>query len=281
MCHPVFRAAAAPTLSQGCGMAMKEVWTHPKFKALKMRLGLADWEAIGLLESVWGICVQVKSCRSGSILWEPSKIAAYIGWSRDAADMVDALVECGWLDRVDGGVAVHDWARHSPRWVRGVLKREADHQPPNSVPNSVGHSVADSVRYSVGTTAGGGKGKGRNTKDMDTTGVGGVGEGEWPPVFIGTAEWFERLHRFPSHAVVTQAGIDGQMNVCARTLEAESLARPLASRLLRSLAEGWAVTGHAPSDALRGILDGLDGEGVKDRGAVLRSRVSKILERGA
>lgn len=252
-------------------MAMKEVWTHPKFKALKMRLGLADWQAVGLLESVWGICVQVKSCREGLIAWEPKRIAAYIGWSGDAVDMVDALVECGWLDRDGDVVRVHDWDRHAPRWIKGVLEKQRKQPtPPHSVANSVGDSVADSVGHSAGM--GGGKG---------VLGLGVQGEGEWPPVFVGTADWFARLHRFPSHAVVTQAGIDGQMRVCARMLESESLARPLASRLLRSLAEGWAVTGKAPSDALQGILDGLDDEGVKDRGAVLRSRVSKFLERAA
>ena len=262
-------------------MAMKEVWTHPKFKALKMRLGLADWEAIGLLESIWGICVQVKSCRDGSILWEPTKIAAYIGWSRDAADMVDALIECGWLDRVAGGVAVHDWQRHSPRWVKGVLKRDAEHHPPPSqVPNSVGHSVRDSVGHSVGTTAGGGRGmgKGRKTEDTDTAGVGGVGEGVVDPMSWVDADWWAQTRRWPDHASLSERGLVANVGTCARRLKSEGLGTALEARLLRSLVLDWPRAGLDPWNALQRILDGLDDPTIKNRVAVLRRRISPYIE---
>lgn len=164
---------------------------------------------------------------------------------------------------------------------RGQEVRRSKGIPAGSQPTTPPDRGATSPPGRV-ATRGGGSPLDTGGWGMDSSDRKGVqGEGEWPPVFVGTADWFARLHRFPSHAVVTQAGIDGQMRVCARMLESESLARPLASRLLRSLAEGWAVTGKAPSDALQGILDGLDDEGVKDRGAVLRSRVSKFLERAA
>lgn len=240
-------------------MAMKEVWTHPKFKALKMRLGLADWQAVGLLESVWGICVQVKSCREGLIAWEPKRIAAYIGWSGDAVDMVDALVECGWLDRDGDVVRVHDWDRHAPRWIKGVLEKQRKQPtPPHSVANSVGDSVADSVGHSAGM--GGGKG---------VLGLGVQGEG------VDDA-WFQRLHRWPQHKVVTIRTVDAQVSAAMSTLSAEGIETDLAAPLLRRMVQDWPEDGVDVRTRLGRLLGGLN-KGVNNRGAVLRSRILKTV----
>ncbi len=94
-----------------------------KFKKLKMRLGLPHWQAVGLLESVWRFVE--RDAPLGDIGRHPDDdIAAAIEWTGDPSELIQALVECRWLDRSeDHRLVVHDWADHMPTWLVGNLKR--------------------------------------------------------------------------------------------------------------------------------------------------------------
>lgn len=97
----------------------------------------------------------------------------------------------------------------------------------------------------------------------------GVGEGfKMPP------EWFADLHRWPQHRGLTQRTVDAQIKFAGSALQSESLARPLATRLLRSWVKEWPRAGVDVRTRLGRFLDGLDG-GVKNRAAVVQSRAKK------
>lgn len=99
---------------------MKEgVESTLKFKKLKRRLGLPEWQAIGLLESIWKLTRT--SAQAGDIGRHSNEdIAAAIEYEGDADLMIEALVETGWLDTdPEYRLVVHDWSHHVPTYLRG------------------------------------------------------------------------------------------------------------------------------------------------------------------
>jgi len=94
-----------------------------KFKKLKMKLGLAQWQAIGLLESLW--MFTARNAPLGDIGRHSNEdIAVHLEWSGDADSLILALTECRWIDESEEHrLLIHDWADHLPMWLQGNLKR--------------------------------------------------------------------------------------------------------------------------------------------------------------
>lgn len=94
-----------------------------KFKKLKRRLGLSEFEAIGLLEALWH-CTAA-NCQRGDIgQLSDEDIAAAIEWDRDPEELVEALLAYGWLDACDTHrLVVHDWHEHCPNFIKGNLAK--------------------------------------------------------------------------------------------------------------------------------------------------------------
>ena len=69
-----------------------------KFKRLQRRLQLPVWQVIGLLESVWQMTAR---CAAGGDIGTHTndEIAGWLEYAWDASNLVDALVESGWLER--------------------------------------------------------------------------------------------------------------------------------------------------------------------------------------
>lgn len=94
-----------------------------KFSRLKRRLQLPHWQVVGLLESVW-LLTQANAPRGDLGRLTNEDIACSLEWAGDADQLVDVLVECGWLDRCPvHRLVVHDWSAHCPTWVKGSLAR--------------------------------------------------------------------------------------------------------------------------------------------------------------
>lgn len=94
-----------------------------KFKRLQRRLKVSTPTLCGHLELLW--ISTSKNAPEGDIgRFSNEEIAIGCYWEEDPDEFVNALIECGWLD-VDPEyrLLVHDWAEHSPTWVRGTLKR--------------------------------------------------------------------------------------------------------------------------------------------------------------
>jgi hypothetical protein len=94
-----------------------------KFAKLKRRLGLAHWQVVGVLESVW--LFTLRNAPAGDIgKFSDEDIAAGIEWSGDPEEFVTALIECSWLDRCpENRLVVHDWSEHAPNYLKGAMHR--------------------------------------------------------------------------------------------------------------------------------------------------------------
>lgn len=92
-----------------------------KFKKLKRRLGLPEWQVIGLLESIWRLCR--KDAQEGNIgRFSNEDIAAAIEYDDDPDELVQALVACEWLDEdpdPEVRLIVHNWSEHVPSYLKG------------------------------------------------------------------------------------------------------------------------------------------------------------------
>lgn len=90
-----------------------------KFKNLKRRLKMPEWQVIGILESIWKLTRT--SSQAGDIgRYSNEDIAAAIEYAGDADELIDALVKSRWLDEdPEFRLIVHDWSQHVPNYLKG------------------------------------------------------------------------------------------------------------------------------------------------------------------
>lgn len=95
-----------------------------KFKKLKRRLGLSTVVTVGTLELLWH--ATQKNAKRGDIgQFSNEEIAIECDWQGEPDELVEALIESGWLDRCqEHRLVVHDWKDHCPTWVIGNLKSQ-------------------------------------------------------------------------------------------------------------------------------------------------------------
>ena len=94
-----------------------------KFMRLKRRLSIPAWQAVGVLESIWNFTCQ--NAPQGDIGKHTNEeIAAAIEWEKEPEELIQVLVDCGWLDAsIEHRLLVHDWADHAPNYVKGGLAK--------------------------------------------------------------------------------------------------------------------------------------------------------------
>ena len=108
--------------------------TSIKFLRLKRRLGLPSWQVAGILEMLWAFaCTNAQDGAVGR--FQDDDIAAWMEWSGESRGLIEALVDCEWVDpHPEYRLIIHDWEDHCPRWIKGAQARHAkDHakQPAN------------------------------------------------------------------------------------------------------------------------------------------------------
>ena len=94
----------------------QEMPRHPKTLALAQALKISRREAVGLLIDLWtwGLNCADETGHLRGITNEG--IAMALDWSgRQAAKLVNALVDCGWIDGENGNYSLHDWADYTSR----------------------------------------------------------------------------------------------------------------------------------------------------------------------
>lgn len=109
---------------------------HPKMLALAQALHVPIYSAIGLMESLWHWTS--KYAPAGNVgKWESAVIAKGLGWDRDPDELVDAMVECGWLEQsAEHRLIVHDWSQHADDAVHRSLARSLQLFADGGVPNT-------------------------------------------------------------------------------------------------------------------------------------------------
>ncbi len=86
------------------------VHTHQKTMRLAFALKLDVDTVVGKLSRLWAWAKQ-NGVEDGNIGWLPDReISDIMRWKKKPAVLIDALVECGFLDRNDNGLSMHGWA---------------------------------------------------------------------------------------------------------------------------------------------------------------------------
>ncbi len=91
---------------------------HRKLKRLMRVIGVG---ACYHLISLW--CAAAETLPSGVLTGcDATDIAGMANWTDEPERLLDALIECRWIDARDGTYALHDWEEHQG-WVVGSQKR--------------------------------------------------------------------------------------------------------------------------------------------------------------
>lgn len=94
-------------------------WSHPKTRKLVKRLGL---EGVRSLQILWLWAAQEKPDGNlAGIDWEDIELAA--DWQGEERAFFDHCLGV-WIDEVEGGYVLHDWAEHNP-WQAEAASRSA------------------------------------------------------------------------------------------------------------------------------------------------------------
>lgn len=96
---------------------------HPKTSRLARQLRVPLAQAIGTLEALWHWCGRY--CQQGDIgRFDDEEIAAGAYWHGKPQRLIQALVECGWLEvHPVHRLIVHDWHDHADDAVKKWLDR--------------------------------------------------------------------------------------------------------------------------------------------------------------
>jgi hypothetical protein len=106
---------------------------HPKMVMLEHKLGVERLVAVGLMEAFWHWAAKYAP-DGGVSKYSNDVIAGGAYWRGDHDKMMQALIESGWIDRLDDNeLYIHDWhehaedaihiklARHRKRFVNGNI----------------------------------------------------------------------------------------------------------------------------------------------------------------
>lgn len=86
----------------------QELLNHPKTSELAFLLDEEIYSTIGRLHMLWWWALDY--AKDGDLSNIKSRIIAQkVGWSGDPEQLINALVESGFLDRTDDGLFIHDW----------------------------------------------------------------------------------------------------------------------------------------------------------------------------
>lgn len=103
----------------------EELGHHPKMKKLARLLSISWPEAIGYLHYLWWWALNY--AQDGDLTkYEPGDIADAVFWTKEPKELVDALIESGFLDLAeDGELSIHDWFDYTGDLF---VKREANRE---------------------------------------------------------------------------------------------------------------------------------------------------------
>ncbi len=110
--------------------------SHPKFRRLMIQLKLKQYEAAGVLELLWSMAAQFTD--DGNLSrFDAVDIAANLDWHSDPETLLKTLVDCRWLDSMDGQFIVHDWEDHMPHFITERIKKRGQRAAKKPIPQIV------------------------------------------------------------------------------------------------------------------------------------------------
>ncbi len=101
----------------------REAVNHSKMRRLCRRLDIPQWQGVGLLESIWHLTAR-ETPRGDVGKLSDEDIALAIDYRGDEAELTEALVASGWIDRDPvERLSIHDWHEHAEDGVHMRLAR--------------------------------------------------------------------------------------------------------------------------------------------------------------
>ena len=99
--------------------------SHPKTKRLCNHLDVPLYQAVGILECLFGFAATYAD--DGRVSkYKIEEIAAFLEWDRDPAELIDALVASGYLENHEGNLVIHDWFDHCADYVKKRIRRRVE-----------------------------------------------------------------------------------------------------------------------------------------------------------
>lgn len=118
-----------------------------KFQKLQRRLKESRRGIIGMLEGMW--LATARNCPAGDIgRFSNEEIAIMLDWDGDPDELVNALVDCRWIDLDNTHrLVVHDWLDHCPSYIKGGLRTKSRVLEPQAIaPSSEPPAIAPSYK---------------------------------------------------------------------------------------------------------------------------------------
>jgi hypothetical protein len=98
---------------------------HTKLKKLQRRTGESLRACVGLMELLWHLTAR-EAPRGDIGRLSDEDIAIALEWEKDPEDLVEILVDCGWVDRSEKyRLLIHDWHEHADDATKVALKRKS------------------------------------------------------------------------------------------------------------------------------------------------------------
>lgn len=108
---------------------------HLKTKRLKRLLKRPLYQVVGILESIWLLCIDCAD--EGDIgKFTNEEISDYLEWDGCPNELVRCLQESGWFDTDDAGrPVVHDWMENCPNFVKDRVRKRHARDCKRPIPN--------------------------------------------------------------------------------------------------------------------------------------------------
>ena len=106
------------------GTMKRTAMNHTKMKRLIRVLKIQQYAVVGILESLWHLTA--REAPEGNIgKLSDEDIAAWIDWEGSGTELVEALVECGWVDAdPTHRLVIHDWQEHCDDATKKAMSRK-------------------------------------------------------------------------------------------------------------------------------------------------------------
>ncbi len=127
----------------------QELRNHPKVFALAAMLNGDPAHIVGHLHCLWWWCMDYAV--DGNVTkYSPTQIAYAAGWKADPEAFHEALMQCGWIDRENGGRWIHDWLDFCGEIVKKRIERKAEKkQKTNDIKRQTAESVGKTAEFSA------------------------------------------------------------------------------------------------------------------------------------
>lgn len=98
------------------------VHTNPKLFDLADALKLDPDTTVGKLSRLWAWAAQTENAKGHLGNIPAGELADIMRWKKKPEVLLDALIVCGFIERDESGISIHDWASLNGKHITSKLK---------------------------------------------------------------------------------------------------------------------------------------------------------------